>query len=73
MPKNDGKLQSDYILREVSKLDLVTDELEGDVWFQREWLLHFWSDKVKLNGLEFMKDNIDKVISICNEVSHSIK
>lgn len=73
MPKNDRKLQSDDFLREVSKLDLVTDELEGDVWFQREWLLQFWSDKVKLNGLEFMKDNSDKVISICNEVSHSIK
>lgn len=73
MTKNDRKFQSDDILREISKLDLVTDELEGDVWFQREWLLHFLSDKVKLNELEFMKDNIYKVILICNEVSHSIK
>lgn len=31
MTKKDRKLQSDDILREVSKPDLVTDELEGDV------------------------------------------
>lgn len=31
MTKKDRKLQSDDILREISKPDLVTDELEGDV------------------------------------------
>lgn len=36
MAKSDRKLESDNILREVSKPDLVTDELEDDVWFQRE-------------------------------------
>lgn len=41
--------------------------------FKENYFLHFLSDKVKLNGLEFMKDNIYKVILICNEVSHSIK
>lgn len=41
----------------------MSDFKENDFYF-------FLSDKVKLNGLEFMKDNIDKVILICNVPFH---